>query len=454
MRELVAGLPVLQEPSPLKWPVILWEQGGYDGWTPAEIALWLERGLVPHVRLHEKDLTLAKMIQEAGAPVIAIDKLGFSFPHNRWPYTEASEEEVWKHEYSVAIAIPPQWKELPNPGRFSGWREGAEQFRQKLLRFREAGITLDALWLDYEGEPSTASYRASLYSDNSRDVLPPEAMRNEETFDAYRRQLWISLMSSYFASSVREVYPDVSVTNWAYYLSSPEYPALRWNNQKQPPVGVNLFTATNPSAYGNTVYWETAWDEGTATNRANVDLFYQDLLLRQVSADARNRQAMAPWLNAVVWVARWVPDSQQEGLPIISRDAYREVLRHLIMRGIDAIEVFNPTWQSRHSMAIAEVEDVMQIVREMSPYEALIKQGEPMNFDLMSTEGDKKDLLWSGVKLEDRALIRYRTYSMNEEFITFEPWEGHLVALPMAEQGATCLLRLSGNAIEIENIEQ
>src|SRR5690606_23946323 len=108
----------------------------------------------------------------------------------------------------------------------------------------------------------------------------------------------------------------------------------------------------NPIAYGSDVAFAYTRPRGRPLDREAVDAIYTHILLRQVSADAHARRLDAPHMESVVWVARWVRDILDRAYPVMSREAYREALRHIWLRGADAMMIFNPVrrgmqWMSR-----------------------------------------------------------------------------------------------------------
>jgi hypothetical protein len=245
---------------------------------------------------------------------------------------------------------------------------------------------------------------AALRASTAASRLPPAILENEARYRDYRRRHWLFRLSRYLAAPVLRVYPGASVTNWVVMMSSSLHPVRSWDDWAHPPTPPLFFTDTNPIAYGIDTYYFSAWPEGHPVTRKNVDRFYTHLLLRQVSVDARNRAKLRPDLGAVAWVSRWVPDHPERRAPVMSRAAYREALRHLWLRGIDAMQVFNRAREGFEQYAVREVEDVQRVYNEMLAYREFLDDGEVMNF----TVPDNKvpSVMWSGLKLGDHAVVR------------------------------------------------
>lgn len=429
---ITTRIPPLRHERGDRWPLVLFDNIDFRDMSVDQVRTLASRGIVPHIPLRPEAVNAALTLREAGVPVIVME--GRS---GRWPYPLAGDPPQWAHQYPPDADVPEHWRRLPSPTLFKGWNKAAEGIRQTLWHFRQAGAPVDAVWLDYEGEPSGADFEAARQSPRTAALLPREALESVEAFQRFRRQLWIQLLSTYMAAPVREIYPAASVTNWVTTLSSPEHPVYDWNNQPHPLLGPTLFTATNPIAYGVDTFYFTAWEPGYTLDRRQVDRFYTHLLLRQVSADAHNRERLAPYLDAVVWIARWVPDHRGRRAPVMSRPAYREALRHLWLRGVDAMQVFNPVRPQYRELAIQEVEDAVSVFDEMLAWRPFLEAGEPMNYRYPSPDGE--GVLWSGLRAGDAAVVRV-TASGPQARLRLAPWHGSGVELEATPEGRTYLL--------------
>ena len=427
-------LPRLRHEPGGRWPLVLWDQPDPATLDEADLKMLLERGIVPHVRLDGAHIPAALRIQAAGAPVVIIEGRA-----GAWPYDLAGPQELWAHVYPDDADVEPGWRRIPVPTRTAGWRIAAERMRSILAQFRAAGVTVDAVWLDYEGEPSMSSYEAALRSERARREVPPRALESEEAWFRYTRQLWMSLLSAYMAAPAREVFPRVSVTNWIAGLSSEQCPVTGWTGRTHPAQGPTLFTHSNPVAYAIDRAYAAQWLAGAPAPQPRVDAFYTQVMLRQVSADACNRLRSAPHVGSVAWVARWVPDLEDASIPVMSRGAYREALRHLWLRGVDAMEVFNPRREGYAPMALLEVQDAAAVYDEMLAYRAFLEGGEVMTVDVPPAEG--AGALWSGMRLGDEAVVRAVALNASRANVEVAPWPGVSVALAAGSEGRTYRLR-------------
>ncbi|CCQ73119.1 S41 family peptidase [Magnetospira sp. QH-2] len=503
-----------------RWPMILWNGVGFEPLAPEQITMMLDRGLVPHLRLHANMIPAARALQAAGAPVILMQ--GESGP---WAYAMTS---TGKGDTLV-------------PGQFEGWAEAARRMRQTMAAFRDAGVTVDAVWLDYEVAPSTTPLAEVLASPEGRAVTPPEAKISPRAFARYRRQLWTSLMSAYVAGPIREVFPAVSVTNWMTVLSLPENPVPGMTSGRLPMTDPGLFTATNPVAYGTDAAFLNLWPEQAPKDRDGVDRAYMAILLGQVSADAANRRAAAPHLKAIPWVARWVPlvakpeeffgglgvnlrptgegarivgilpntPAERAGLmagdllrqadgltlagltlphlvarlrgapgsttelevrrgphdlsiiveratihlkspaiPMMSRERYREALRHLWMRGINGMQIFNSTTPGDAETVIAEVSDAVAVYDEMLAHRRFLEDGVPLN---LAVPDPNQRVHWSGLRLGNEALVRVISVAPFGTELTVRPWGEEGVSLLASARGATYKLQRVEGRIRAES---
>ncbi|MBF0177094.1 MAG: hypothetical protein HQL63_09640 [Magnetococcales bacterium] len=414
-------IPPLKHLRGERFPLILWESGGHGVLPPDVVRMLLERGLTRTIRLDSKQIPAALALQKAGSPVIVLDARG-----GIWPY---------KGENRDGKSF--------SPGDLTEWARAADGFRTTLRAFRQAGVKVDAFWLDFEGQPSMAAYDMVQGTPAFRELLPRKALSSRKDFLHFRRQFWVNLMSTYVAAPIREFYPKASITNWVMTLSSPERPVRDWYGEPHPPLGPTLFTATSPVAYAIDTAWISEWRQEDPRDQEHVDRFFMHVMLRQVSDNGWNLQRQAPYMQVIPWVARWVPDHPKQKIPIMSREAYREALRHLWLRGVDGMQVFNPVHAGHWDRAIAEVSDAVAVNDEMLAYKDFLDQGEVLHFAYPGPR--ETGLIWSGLRLDDQAVVRLYDQSGVAGKHTLEIWPGQATVLELPEgSGSTFLVQRSG----------
>jgi hypothetical protein len=143
-------------------------------------------------------------------------------------------------------------------------------------------------------------------------------------------------------------------------------------------------------------------------------------------------------------VARWCPDAGDSKLPMISRPAYREALRHIWLRGVEAMQVFNPSRAGYEDIVFAEVADAVAVYDEMLAYARFLDQGEILCYDVPGVQSE--GVLWSGLKLGDEAVVRAINQGEGAAKLKIEPWPGASVEVEAPTDGATYIIRREGAA--------
>lgn len=431
-------IPPLHHERGKRWPLVTWLGPEHLPLTQQQAGMLLARGLTQHLNVDATMIPAAKVLQTAGSPVILMEgKTG------NWPYSLVKDPSAWSHDFPREINAPKEWHLEPSPGLFQGWAMAANQLRTTLETFKSSGVKVDGLWLDYEGQPSQASYYPALLSPKTRSILPKGALRDEPAFAVYRRQLWMQLLSAYVAAPAREVFPDLAVTNWVAAISTPEHPLKGWYDNVHPLTGPTLMTHSAPLAYGIDTYFLTVAPKKKPLDAHQVDRLFTHLLLRQVSEDAFNRTQLAPHIGSLPWVARRVVDHPKTKTPAMSRSMYREVLRHLWLRGIDGMQIFNAAPQGANDpTAQDEILDVQNVYDEMLAYRSFLEDGQVMNFQFPGPWDEK--VIWSGLKKNSQAVVRLFFQGEGSRDIEITPWPGQSVRLTAPSTGQTCLLTRSG----------
>jgi hypothetical protein len=442
-RLIEACVQNLQHDRGKRWPLMIWDVRSAEPFTDKTAKMLLERGIVAPVRLDVAAIPVALQVQKSGAPVILLDaKTG------AWPYELVGDPAKWALSYAKDAQVNEAWRRTPVPGRLEGWEMASQRLREILREFREAGVRVDAVWFDYENAPANVPFEAAKASREAGKEIPSAALANADAFDRYRRQLWVQLLSTYIAAPVREIYPAASVTNWMAVLSSPEIPVVGWNNKPLPPAGPTLLSASNPVAYGVDAAFLALWDKDVPTDRRDIDRAHFSLLLRQVSADAANRQRVAPQIDAIAWVARDHRTLTDRTAPTMSRAAYREVLRHLWLRGLDGMQVYNGLRTGHSATALAEVQDAATVYDEMLKHRDYLDQGEVMNLDTPSPQHEGG--IWSGLRLGDHALVRAVSLTGADATVEIGGWQGFSLPATATVDGVTYVVRLNREAGRME----
>jgi hypothetical protein len=204
-------------------------------------------------------------------------------------------------------------------------------------------------------------------------------------------------------------------------------------------------------AYGNTVYFQRAWQKAWPLDREHVDQFYFHLLIRMVSDDQANAAKWAPQLNCFPWVDRWCPDVEDPTIPIMSRERYREVLRHLWLRGVDGMQIFQPRRPGFEDIVLSEVQDAVAVYDQMLTYRDLLDTGVPMCYDVPGPQFD--GVVWSGLRTDERAVVRTFMSGGGNGSVDIEVWPGVPLTLPATPAGATYRITRQGDAAVIDGTD-
>lgn len=447
-------IPPLQHELGDRWPLIAWTGPGFAPLPPEKIRLLLARGITQHIPLDTAAIPTALALQRAGSKVIVME--GRS---GNWPYSLVPDSSRWAlqfdegYTYEMAGDGPLGKWHSAVPVYTEGWAIMADQLRTTLRAFRDAGVTIDGLWMDYETDPYPFAplFEQWRHCRVSRQFLPPEVLTDRQAWFAYCWRLYTRLYDAYLAAPTLEIFPRCAVTNWHIVFSSPADTVFYFvDNRFIPPVAPTSFTASNPVAYGNDKWFLVEWRPEYPLDRRHVDQFYLHNLLRQVSADAANRLAFAPHAACFPWVARWCPilGDPEHAVPDMSRPAYREALRHLWLRGVTGMQVFNPRNPQYEAIWLQELQDVVAVYDEVLAYREFLDQGEVMNLEVPPPQHD--GVFWSGLRLADRALVRLTNQSDQEIVFPLEPWPGHPIALSLpADSGRTFLLERVTSGVRV-----
>jgi hypothetical protein len=209
-----------------------------------------------------------------------------------------------------------------------------------------------------------------------------------------------------------------------------------------------MFTASNPVAYGMTLFFNQ-WKKSFRLDQEHVDQFYTHLLLREVSAETANRQIFAPHMQSIPWVARWCKqeDPAGESRPVMSRQRYREALRHLWLRGVDGMQIFNSVEPGFEQMSVYEIVDAVSVYDEMLGLSEVLTGGEPLNLAIPKMQD--AGILWSGVRKGESAVVRTFKQGGGTGVVTVEAWPGKQKKLRASSSGETYLLNLKGGEVTV-----
>jgi hypothetical protein len=405
-----------------------------------------ERGLAQKIPLKDNYIPMALAMQKAGGQVIIVEGWGGSGPGGlaKDPY----------HKLPQPVKDAAKNYVFPCPLLLDGWQMVADKTRETLVKFKQAGVKVDAVWLDWEVEPHPweGQWLQSAACSRCRELFPRGVLTSAQSYAAFITRLRAELFSACIAAPVLEVYPGCSVTNWEAVFSARETPTVScWGGWAYPPMDPGLMTATNPVAYGNNVFYSIHWKQewGYPLDVAHMDRLYTRVMMSQASQDAENAQRLAPEKQCIPWVCRYCPDVEDERIPILSRERYREILRHLWLRGADSMQIFNHPRPGHLTIATEEIEDAVAVCDEMLAFREFLEGGRIMNTEVPGVQFD--GAIWSGLALQKTAVVRAFTQGKDAVKFKTKPWEGGPeVELEAPPAGATYKLQMVGEGIKVE----
>ncbi len=444
---LFERVPPLQHDASGRLAMVTWqrfrmsaEDKSFEEGKPLPVEMYRElarRGLTQALFPDEKYIPMALAIQEAGGQVIFVQGDGGNGPGGEAPDA--------LHQFPADYELPEGRRHYVCPLMLEGWNIRANKVRETLSKFRDAGVKVTGYWMDWEGEPwpLKRGWEQAKLCTRCREQFPPGVLDDWERYRAYIALLRADLFSAYLAAPVREIYPACSITNWEAVVSTPETIVWSWTQSRSlPPQQLGLLTGSNPIAYGNDYLYKLHWEKlgDLPLNQETMDRLYTSVELAQVSQNEANQQRWAPEKQVLPWVDRYCPDEDDSQVPIMSRERYREVLRHLWLRGADGMQIFQPVRKGHESIATEEIEDAVAIYDEMLRYYKFLEAGTTMNTPVPALQ--EKGPIWSGLLLGDEAVVRAFVQDAKPASFTIQPWEDtEPVTLTAPPEGATYRLR-------------
>jgi hypothetical protein len=448
MRHSMEGrIPLMCWNLPLPADEKLVEMQG-DGSLRKAIETLAERGIVPTVVMGWNwdpagALAMAQTLQEAGQPVYVLAAFGivdgekalyaespkFTGP---WPWDETGQV-TWKGTRD--------WPCLP----VYDVSQSVAFYREWMQRFKNAGITVDAVWTDYEGLPYAWNfiYESQKQAECAKHY-PPGALDSWHSFASYVGELRARILQEAIADPVHEFFPQALVSNYGSAASSEAYPFVGSVGAVSPPCTIGHLSAVMPSVYAGGRHLGRYYNMDWPVTQAEADNIYFTTLLSTISTSMANKGTKL----GIPYVCRYLPTSEESRYDLgMSAGVYREMLRHAFLRGTDGLYLFNlgfPGSRVTPQESFESVEDARSVMDEMLTFREFLEQGQPMNFDLpaMRTYG----IVWSGLALPDRVLVRVFTFGPETRTLDLIPFPGVAVKLEATNRGATYLVDRAGRA--------
>jgi hypothetical protein len=416
-----------------------------DGTLHRAIDQMADRGFVPTVEMGwewrpEGALAMAKTLREAGRPVYLLI-----------PDPQLIERDAYR-DNPVWVAGPDasaggrqrRWPCLP----LADPRPSAARVRELVQPFKDAGIEVSGVWFDDEAlpHPWNGIYEAQRGSADCRRRYPPGALADWTAFQRYVYELRMALQGAVMADPVHATFPRALVGNYYEAASSAAVPFVDEGGNVYPPRSLGRLDVLMPSAYANTLHLRRSSAQQRPTQEW-ADRTYFFLLLRTVSTANANKPRGKV---SVPYVSRFVRDNPDPAIRFgMSQGTYRELIRHLLLRGSDGLYLFNlgyPGSPVTPAESFESVEDARAVYDELLDHREFLEQGRPMTYAVPVIDG--LPVFWSGLCLPDRCLVRVVTLGAETQRLVIDPFPGLRVTLNAPPIGATYILRRDGGIVD------
>jgi hypothetical protein len=405
------------------------------------------RGFVPTVEMGWEwtpagAMAMAKTLQEAALPVcVLIPRADFL------EGTCYRDCKVWGDGPDASQGNKARkWPCLP----LADTKAGATWLKEQLKPYADAGIKVSAVWFDDESlpHPWNGCFEAQKGSKDCSAAYAPDVLDNFESFKQYTCQLRARMFSEAAADPIHAMFPGALAGNYGDFASSQACPFVEPGGAIYPPRDIGRMDALMPSAYANTNLLPRYFKPEDIPTQEKVDRIYFPLLLRTVSTCNANKQ---PGKVSIPYLSRFCPDNPDPRLHFgMSRGLYRELLRHVWMRGTDSVYAFNlgfPGSGVSAELSLESLEDQRATLDELLAYREFVDRGKPMNF-ATPTSVDAP-VVWSGLQLDNRCLVRAVALHSDPIEVRLTVFGNKVFGFSAPPTGVTWILRSNGSAEKI-----
>jgi hypothetical protein len=414
---LPAGIPITTQQA------ATWQQ---DGTLAGYVQALAARGITLPVDIaYNQDAT--------GAIAVATDLQSLGLPVYVWSYIYGDTSGAPSgFNHAPAAAFWPLTA-TPYPWAFDGntyWPAyplasptvAYNVVKGNLQILADAGIaSVAGLFMDYEDYPVSwgdqkasvaertyfSKYYTQAYANASvvplaqygPDLLTDDTMNQNNPMWKYSYDLQYTLLKESARQALTNVYGSSPIFgNYGAYFSTASKPFNTDGSDFHPPtLGPEPGIAGMPVAYADDSYLANDFTDynpnQVPVNQTTVDDVYWNNMFTQVSSSQSNDGSVG---ESVPWVSHYVPDntSAQWVGWAMSVPTYKELLRHIWLRGARGMYVFNPDRTPQDSFD--ELEYARSVLDEMLSFRTFLVNGAPMNFAVNSSLYDG-GVEWSGM---------------------------------------------------------
>jgi hypothetical protein len=287
-------------------------------------------------------------------------------------------------------------------------KEIRDRFELFVSRYRDEGMTVDFIFTDWEIDGPLEVNRA--YEASKKCIRCREYMGEDFTFEEFRktmREMRSYLQYYAYSQPVLSAFPSALTGNYAvypndgyrywydyfeYYVGGQPYKPDR---QAKYRTWFNDFPLTGFTYAMPVVY---PWDQIFSWyDFANTDYrwFYNMLLAAGNAGKSTPRNI--PVISFVHWNTIFVTRKPDPSVKQMSRQAYRELLWHMVLRGTDTFFM----WSGKQEYP-EEVKLLHEVYAGAQQYGDFLENGMPVTWDIPREPGT----VISGLINGDRVLIR------------------------------------------------
>lgn len=308
--------------------------------------------------------------------------------------------------------------------------------------YEDAGLEIDFIFVDWEIDGPIEFNRA--YEASKRCSRCRTNVKNIDDFLAFQkalRQIRSELQRYAYATPIKSRFPGALVGNYAVYPHNGYrywYDYFEYYVQRQPCMTDQRakyrrwyhefpetgYTCAMPVVY--TWYPTYRWYDF-----ANSDYrwFYNMLLV--ASNAGRHTPSNVPVISFVHWHTTAPPENPDPKVKQFSREAYQELLWHMLLRGADTFFLWCPRDEDSE-----EVRLVHQVYAAAQQYGAFLEKGTPVSFHVPQKPGP----VVSGLRVGNRVLVRRTdfddsskpaTVSVAGQVLSVSPAPGRCRILPL-----------------------
>jgi hypothetical protein len=255
-------------------------------------------------------------------------------------------------------------------------------------------------------------------------------------WNQYVSQLRSNLINQAMADPIHQMFPGAVVGSFGETPSGTQTPFVDEVGTAAEPHSIGTTDAAMPVYYVGGIPAAQYLKSGQVLGQSTAD----DVYFQNVISSMDSLVPTAAGKLVVPWTSAMMPDAKYP----ISLPAYKEMLRHLWLRGANSMFLFGlayPSADGDQGPALQQIEAARSVYDEMLTYRPFLDQGTPMNLTNPSLSGATPT--WSGLKLGNQALVR--TYSVDGQGtqVTVNAFGQNLV-LDAPRAGATYLITQGG----------